>query len=429
MKSIKKSVVVCFCLILLMAASTNVSASAGSVQSKSNSKWETQNSIIISQNDVRYYAYLSKDKKESWIYKINPIKKVKKLVIPKKIKAASVTRIGFGEELYADGSDYFVSAFGDSLEPWHNLYGTHLKKKNVIKEIVFPKTVKDIEIGAFSGMKRLEKVHIPDKVKTIPKYSFSACDYLKEVKFPKNLRDLDTNAFDMSFQIKSLSISKGAKKYTVDNDILIDKTKKCMVWVASGKKKVTIPDRVTSIADYAFQASRAKTVYIPKSIKNIGKEALTAKKIRNVSLDGDNPVYAMKNHCIYTKKDGTLVAVLVKGLKIQIPNTVKIMGEHVSVMGKLEVDDDEIVDDEKRFSVHIPSSVEKVIEHWMFFDLSVDVYFHGKKPPKIESKCSGSEFTALPVHNSVYVPEGTKKTYIKWAKDRDGLTWEDLHVF
>ena len=246
MKRIKKSaaVCVCFCLTLLMAASTNVSASAESEQSKSNSKWETQKSITISQNDVRYYAYLSKDKKESWIYKIDPIKKVKKLVIPKKIKAASVTRIGFGAELYADGSDYFVSVFGDSLEPWHNLYGTHLKKKNAITQIVFPKTVKDIEIGAFSGMKRLEKVHIT------------------------------------------------------------------------------------------------------KSIKDIGKEALTAKKIRNVSLDGDNPVYAMKNHCIYTKKDGTLVAVLVKGLKIQIPNSVKIMGENVSVMGKLEADDDEIVDDE-----------------------------------------------------------------------------------
>lgn len=103
MKGIKKSVAVCFGLILLMAASTNVSASVGNVQSKSNSKWETQKPITISQNDVRYYAYLSKDKKESWIYKIDPIKKVNKLVIPKKIKAASVTRIGFGEELYADG--------------------------------------------------------------------------------------------------------------------------------------------------------------------------------------------------------------------------------------------------------------------------------------------------------------------------------------
>ena len=420
---------VCFCLSLLTVVLIGVSASAESEKSKADSKWETQKSITISSNGVKYYAYLSKDKKESWIYEIDPVKKVKKLLIPKKIKTASVTRIGFGAELYADGSDYFVSVFGDSLEPWHDLYGTHLKKKNAITEIVFPKTVKDIEMGAFSGMKRLEKVHIPDKVKTIPRYSFSACDSLKEVKFPKNLREIDTNAFAVSFQIKSLSISKGAKKYTVDNDILIDKTKKCMVWVASGKKNVTIPDRVTSIADYAFQASRAKTVHIPKSIKDIGKEALTAKKIRNVSLDGANPVYAMKNHCIYTKKDGTLVAVLVKGLKIQIPNSVKIMGENVSVMGKLEADDDEIDDDEKRFSVHIPSSVKKVIERWMFFDLSVEVYFHGKKPPKIESKYSGSEYTALPINNSVYVPKGTKKTYIKWAKDRDGLTWEDLHVF
>lgn len=119
---------VCFCLSLLTAVLIGVSASAESEKSKADSKWETQRLITISSNGVKYYAYLSKDKKESWIYEIDPVKKVKKLVIPKKIKTASVTRIGFGAELYADGSDYFVSVFGDSLEPWHDLYGTHLKK-------------------------------------------------------------------------------------------------------------------------------------------------------------------------------------------------------------------------------------------------------------------------------------------------------------
>ena len=85
-------------------------------------------------------------------------------------------------------------------------------------------------------------------------------------------------------------------------------------------------------------------------------------------------------------------------------------------------------DTEIEFRVNA-ASVKKVIERWMFFDLSVEVYFHGKKPPKIESKYSGSEYTALPINNSVYVPKGTKNTYIKWAKDRDGLTWNDLQEF
>ncbi|MGN1205856.1 MAG: hypothetical protein ACI4SQ_02580 [Eubacterium sp.] len=51
------------------------------------------------------------------------------------------------------------------------------------------------------------------------------------------------------------------------------------------------------------------------------------------------------------------------------------------------------------------------------------------KPPVIESKYKGYEYTALPIFNKVYVPKAAKKTYIQWAKDRDGLTWDDLHVF
>ena len=36
------------------------------------------------------------------------------------------------------------------------------------------------------------------------------------------------------------------------------------------------------------------------------------------------------------------------------------------------------------------------------------------------------EQTALPIFNKVYV---AKKTYIKWAKDKDGLKRNNLHTF
>ena len=39
------------------------------------------------------------------------------------------------------------------------------------------------------------------------------------------------------------------------------------------------------------------------------------------------------------------------------------------------------------------------------------------------------EQTALPIFNKVYVPKKAKKTYIKWAKDRDGLKRNNLHTF
>ena len=90
----------------------------------------------------------------------------------------------------------------------------------------------------------------------------------------------------------------------------------------------------------------------------------------------------------------------------------------VSVMGKIGT----------KNQVHIPKSVNKVVERWMFYG-DATVYFHGMKPPVIVSEYNGNEFTALPIFNKVYVPKKAKKTYIKWAKDRDGLKWNNLHTF
>ena len=153
-------------------------------------------------------------------------------------------------------------------------------------------------------------------------------------------------------------------------------------------------------------------------MKKIEKKALEAKKITKISLSSKNKVYKMKHNCIYRKSDGLLVAVLVKTKKINIPSKIKVIDDTVSVMGKIGT----------RNEVHIPKSVKKVVEYWMFYG-DATIYFHGMKPPVIESQYDGNEFTALPIYNSVYVPKKAKKTYIKWAKDRDGLEWHDLHTF
>ena len=176
---------------------------------------------------------------------------------------------------------------------------------------------------------------------------------------------------------------------------------------------------VKEIKANALNGSQATSIVIPKSVKKIGAKALESKKITKVSLSSKNKTYKMANNCIYRKSNGTLTAVLVKTKKITIPSKVKVIDDTVSVMGKIGT----------KNQVHIPKSVKKVVEDWMFFGDSATVYFHGTKPPVIVSKFKGNEFTALPIFNKVYVPKKAKKTYIKWAKDRDGLKWNNLHTF
>ena len=256
--------------------------------------------------------------------------------------------------------------------------------KRTIQEIVFPNTVNQIEAASFS----------------------------------KNMQSIASSAFLHSNQVKTFSCPKSNKTFAVKKGMLMTKSGKTLVLVPNKMKKITIPTSVKTIKAKAFNGSQATSIVIPKSVKKIEAKALSSKKVTKVSLSSKNKIYKMANNCIYRKSDGLLVGVIAKTKKVSIPSKVKVIDDTVSVMGKIGT----------KNQVHIPKSVNKVVERWMFYG-DATVYFHGMKPPVIVSEYNGNEFTALPIFNKVYVPKKAKNTYIKWAKDRDGLTWHDLHTF
>ena len=365
---------------------------------------------------------MTEDGKESWIYQIKLSKKITKLTLPKEINQAKLTRVGFGEELYGEGHDSYINIFGDTIEPWHGCYGTlsyNDKNKRTIQEIVFPNTVNQIEAASFTGMTKLRELKMPEQITKVPSYAFAKCTVFSKVTFSKNMQSIASSAFLHSNQVKTFSCPKSNKTFAVKKGMLMTKSGKTLVLVPNKMKKLTIPSSVKEIKANALNGSQATSIVIPKSVKKIGAKALESKKITKVSLSSKNKTYKMANNCIYRKSNGTLTAVLVKTKKITIPSKVKVIDDTVSVMGKIGT----------KNQVHIPKSVKKVVEDWMFFGDSATVYFHGTKPPVIVSKFKGNEFTALPIFNKVYVPKKAKKTYIKWAKDRDGLEWNNLHTF
>lgn len=403
---------------LMLVAAANVFPGTA----KAAEKWLTGETVQVTKNNCDFLAYLSEDGKESWIYEVRINKGgLKKLTFPTKIKNAPVTRIGYGKELYEEDDEFYYSMFHTTLEPWHDCYATD-KKADAITSIEFPKTLTQIERGTFCGLKSLKKAVIPNKVKELSLYSFAACPKLKEVKLPAGLESLEVKAFDKSRKISKFTISRKSKKFKTKNGLILTKNSKKLIWAAPALKAIDIPKGVKQLADNALFASKAVKVVIPKSVRKIGYEALTGKDIEKIELKKGNKVYKMDGGSIYNKSDKRLIAILVKKGKAKISSKVKVLGEGISVMGAYYID-----------RVDIPKSVKKVVEDWMFFsdyELSeTKIYFHGKKPPKIECSVSGQVFTALPIFSRVYVLKGAKKTYIRWADERDGLKWSHLFTF
>lgn len=401
--------------VMTMSATANIGpktakAAESEEEEETEKKWNTGESILIKQEDCHFFAYLSKDGKESWIYQVRMKKDgIKELAFPAKVNHAPVTRIGYGTELYdAHDLDCYYTIFYTSLEPWHNAYDTDVKADSIVS-IKFPATLTRIDVGAFCGLKKLKKLEIPDGVETLPSYIFAACPKLTEVKLPAGLKSFNVEAFDKSKAIKKLSVPSESTEFRIKKGYLLSKDSKKIVWAPPALKKVSIPGGVTKLNYGALCDSQAKEVIIPKSVRNIGAEALSGAKIKKITLKKGNKAYKMDRGCIYKKSDKSLIAILVKKRWAKISSKVKVLGDGISIMG---------VRARKIKRVNIPKSVQRVTGDWEFFNdhglvCSAVVYFHGKTPPEIVGKN-----TQIPCFNKIYVPKKAKKAYIRWAKDK-----------
>ena len=132
----KKILVSMFLLFLVLCLKSNVSNAA---ETDALNRWDLTKEYTVEQNSIRYHAYLSKDKKESWIFTADLLDKKKMLdiIIPQKIENAPVVMLGFISEFYniyvpklkipgwddknMEEWEGYITFFGDIIEPWHGV--------------------------------------------------------------------------------------------------------------------------------------------------------------------------------------------------------------------------------------------------------------------------------------------------------------------
>lgn len=165
--------------------------------------WDRSREYTVQSGDTIYYAYLSRDKTRSWIRKIDHLDALTpvKLVLPKTIGGAPVTRLGMDLQLYLSqdwSNDYFdaeMSLFEELFEPWHD-EGQFWRTDVKITELVLPKTVTELEAGAFAGLGLMKKINIPPQVTEFKDYLFYNCRALKKLSIPSRVKKISNTAFD-----------------------------------------------------------------------------------------------------------------------------------------------------------------------------------------------------------------------------------------
>jgi len=120
-----------------------------------------------------------------------------------------------------------------------------------LKEIILPRTLEKIYFDAFFGCAHLERIHIPEALSYIATGAFKGCSGLLEI-----------------------TVDEKNRQYQSVNNCLIEISTKTLIF--GGYKDVSIPsdDRVTAIAESAFQQCRElKTILVPQNILSIGMSA------------------------------------------------------------------------------------------------------------------------------------------------------------
>ena len=196
-----------------------------------------------------------------------------------------------------------------------------------------------IESYAFSQLRYLTKVILPESVKTIRQNAFDSCQNVTDLVIPASVTSIGHNALE---KCGNYSISEENPNYTVLDGILYNKDmtelldcpddKEGIVVIPSTVTRIgesafsrcyrltniELPDTVTTIGAYAFQyCSSQLEIVLPNQVTEIGKYAFQSMHIK----DGIIPS-SLKIIGEYAFADTSM------GGSIEIPETIEEIGDY-----------------------------------------------------------------------------------------------------
>ena len=394
---------------------TTTPAAEENVLRTSEGKWNEENKIVVKNKGIRFFAYISKDNSESWIYKVKPTDHFSdtKIVFPEKINEAIVTKVGGPSDV--DENEILYDIWGRIFEPYHNFSNGDPTDKG-IKRIELPDTVETITAGTFGGLIHLEEIELPSALQKIDCALFYDCRSLTTISIGSKLETIEKNSygtFEKYDNLKQFIVSEENEKYSSSNGMIVSKDKKRLILVPPALVKVDVSEEIETIEKSAFlRKSKVNEIHISKGVKEIQESAIRGKKIEKMNIEKENPYIGVANNCLYEKNTGKLLCVIATQV-VEFPDGVTNIAAGFTTVGKSSVI--------KR--IIIPKTIKTIEDGFLNYgnlyenQSKLELEFQSENPPNLDKDMSWP----LSLKLELYVPEKSESVYKDWLKEMNGI--------
>lgn len=170
-----------------------------------------------------------------------------------------------------------------------------------LSNLTMPDTITQIGDRAFYECQSLSSIIFPVNVTSIGDNAFSHCSNITDISIPDSVTSIGKQAFESCLELESITVGANNTNYSSANGVLFNKDKTELITFPPNSKitKLTIPNSVKNINDYAFaDCNNLTSVVISDGVTEIGNNAFNyCKGLINLTIS--STVTSIGNYAFY----------------------------------------------------------------------------------------------------------------------------------
>ena len=184
-------------------------------------------------------------------------------------------------------------------------------KKALIKNTIFPDSLKEIGEEAFAGCFFQSELILPVNLETIGARAFENVKDVCFVKIHASIKSIGEGAFSGCRMLETVEVDEDNMMYKSIDGNLYTKDGKTIISYSVGQPDETfdLPDTVENIPASAFSyIDRLAVINLGANVKEIDTKAFNScVSVREINVDESNQTYKSQDGILYTKDGKTLV--------------------------------------------------------------------------------------------------------------------------